>query len=95
VSNIARQLVGEDLWPEFLQRGSADLSRTIEGVRCRINVMRTARGPGLAIRLLSSFQATIERLNLHPDLRRLVSNPHGLILVSGPTGAASPPRSRL
>ncbi len=87
VSSIARQVVGEDGWPDFLQRGSADLSRTIEGVRCRINVMQTARGPGLAIRLLSSFTATIEKLNLHPDLRKLVANPHGLVLVSGPTGS--------
>ena len=87
VGAVARQVIGEELWPDFLQRGSADLSRTIEGVRCRINVMQTARGPGLAIRLLSSFQATIERLNLHPDLKKLVANPHGLILVSGPTGS--------
>ncbi len=87
VGSVARQIVGEDSWPEFLQRGSADLSKTIEGVRCRINVLRTARGPGLAIRLLSSFQATVERLNLHPDLKKLIANPHGLILVSGPTGS--------
>jgi twitching motility protein PilT len=87
VSSIARQVVGEGAWSDFLQRGSADLSRTIEGVRCRINVMQTARGPGLAIRLLSSFTATIEKLNLHPDLKKLVANPHGLILVSGPTGS--------
>src|SRR5580765_4116083 len=59
VGAVARQVVGEELWPELLQRGSANLSRTIEGVRCRINVMQTARGPGLAIRLLSSFQATV------------------------------------
>src|SRR5688572_27205729 len=84
---MARQIVGEERWPEFLERGSADLSRTLEGVRCRINVMQTARGPGLAIRLLSSFQATIERLNLHPDLKKMIANPHGLILVSGPTGS--------
>jgi twitching motility protein PilT len=42
---------------------------------------------GFAIRLLSSFQATIERLNLHPDLKKLVSATHGLILVSGATGS--------
>lgn len=87
VSGIARQIIGEELWAEFLQRGSADLSRTIEGVRCRINVMQTARGPGLAIRLLANFQATVEKLNLHPDLKKLTANPHGLILVSGPTGS--------
>jgi twitching motility protein PilT len=40
----------------------------------------------MAIRLLTSFQATVEKLNLHPDLKKLVKHPHGLILVSGPTG---------
>jgi twitching motility protein PilT len=49
--------------------------------------MQTARGIGLAVRLLSSFQATVEKLNLHPDLKKLVKNTHGLILVSGPTGS--------
>jgi len=55
-------------------------------VRCRINIMQTARGVGLAIRLLATFQATVERLNLHPDLKKLVAPSNGLILVSGPTG---------
>jgi twitching motility protein PilT len=83
----ARRLVGEQQWPVFLERRSYDLSRTLRGARCRINVLQTARGVGLAIRLLASFQATLEKLNLHPDLRKLVRNTHGLILVSGPTGS--------
>jgi len=41
---------------------------------------------GFAIRLLATFQATVERLNLHPELKKLVAHPNGLILVSGPTG---------
>jgi twitching motility protein PilT len=84
---MAMEVIGDDLWAEFQQRGSYDLSRTIEGVRLRINVLQTSRGVGMAIRLLSSFQATIERLNLHPDLRKIVANPHGLVLVSGPSGS--------
>lgn len=83
---ITMEIVGDD-WSRFEERGSADLSRTIEGVRCRINALQTSRGPGLAIRLLSSFQATIERLNLHPELKKLADLAHGLILVSGPTGS--------
>jgi twitching motility protein PilT len=82
---LAQVVIGEQ-WPVFEQRRSFDLSRTIHGVRCRINVLHTARGIGLAIRLLSSFQATIEKLNLHPDLKKLVAHSNGLILVSGPTG---------
>jgi twitching motility protein PilT len=83
---MARGLLGEEQWPVFMERRSFDLSRTIHGVRCRINIFQTARGVGLAIRLLSAFQATVEKLNLHPDLKKLVKYTHGLILVSGPTG---------
>jgi twitching motility protein PilT len=83
---IARDLIGHEQWPHFVQRRSFDLSRTIQGIRCRINVLHSSRGVGLAIRLLSSFQATIEKLNLHPDLKKLVTRPNGLIILSGPTG---------
>jgi twitching motility protein PilT len=83
----AREIIGEAHWPNFLERRSADLSRTIEGVRCRINILQSSRGVGFAIRLLATFQATVEKLNLHPDLKKLAAQPHGLILVSGPTGS--------
>ena len=86
LADFARGLLGEEQWPVFVERRSFDMSRTIRGVRCRINIFQTARGVGMAIRLLSAFQATIEKLNLHPDLKKLVKNSHGLILISGPTG---------
>jgi twitching motility protein PilT len=84
---FARTVIGTEHWPLFLERRSYDLSKTIRGVRCRINILQTARGVGFAIRLLSSFEATIETLNLHPDLKKLTANTNGLILVSGPTGS--------
>ncbi len=86
LADLARTIVGADHWNEFLARRSFDLSKSIAGVRCRINVLHTARGVGFAIRLLSSFQATLENLNLHPDLRKFVEPSNGLLLISGPTG---------
>ena len=83
----SRHLVGDKNWPYFVDRCSFDLSANIQGVRCRINVMKTNRGVGLAIRLLSTFQPTLEKLNLHPDLRDIAHLPHGLVLISGPTGS--------
>jgi twitching motility protein PilT len=83
----AQAAIGQEQWPHFLERRSFDFSRTIHGVRCRFNVFQTSRGIGFAIRLLSSFQATLEKLNLHPDLKKLVTATHGLILVSGATGS--------
>jgi twitching motility protein PilT len=84
---MARGVIGEEEWPEFLTRRSHDFSRTIHGIRCRFNVLHTARGVGFAVRLLTSFQATIERLNLHPDLKKLAAHTNGLIIVSGATGS--------
>ncbi len=87
LAEMARGLLGEEQWPVFLERRSFDLSRTIRGVRCRINILHTARGVGMAIRLLSAFQATVEKLNLHPDLKKFIKHNNGLILVSGATGS--------
>jgi twitching motility protein PilT len=82
----ARDIIDAEDWPHFQERRSFDLSKVIEGLRCRINVMHTARGVGFAIRLLPAFQPTLEALNLHPDLKQMIHHAHGLVLISGPTG---------
>jgi twitching motility protein PilT len=82
----ARDIIGSEDWPHFVERRSFDLSKLIEGLRCRINVLHSARGVGFAIRLLPAFQPTLEALNLHPDLKLLVNHAHGLVLICGPTG---------
>ena len=82
----ARDIIAPEEWPHFQERRSFDLSKVIEGLRCRINVLHTSRGVGFAIRLLPAFQPTLEALNLHPDLKQLVHHAHGLVLICGPTG---------
>jgi len=84
---MAREVVGEERWPEFLERRSCDLSRTLGGARLRINVLCTSRGVGLAVRFLAPFTASLAKLNLHPDLLRLAQAQNGLVIVSGPTGS--------
>ncbi len=86
LAEMARQLLSAEQAQHFAERCSFDMSRTISGVRCRINILQTSRGVGFAVRLLASFQASLEKLNLHPDLRRFSTLPHGLVLLSGPTG---------
>ncbi|HWT84286.1 MAG TPA: ATPase, T2SS/T4P/T4SS family [Myxococcales bacterium] len=84
---MARELVGEERWPELLERRSCDLSRTVAGARLRINVLCTSRGVGLAVRFLASFKPSLAKLNLHPDFLRLAQSQNGLVIVSGPTGS--------
>ncbi len=83
---MAQHVIGGDDWQRFVERRSFDFSRTVRGVRCRINVLQTSRWVGFAIRLLGSFQATVDKLNLHPDLKKFINYPNGLVIVSGPTG---------
>jgi len=84
---MARDVAGQDGWDRFLTDRSLDLSRNIAGVRCRLNLLHSRRGVGLAIRLLRPGVPSISELNLHPSLDELAALPHGLVLVSGPTGS--------
>ena len=68
----AREIIDPEDWPHFLERRSFDLSRVIEGLRCRINVLHSARGVGFAIRLLPAFQPTLEALNLLSELKKQI-----------------------
>jgi len=86
VDAIAREVLGAEGLPGFSERGSADLALDVAGIRCRVNLLTTSRGTGLAIRLLSNGLVTVDTLNLHPELKQLVAHPHGLVLVTGPTG---------
>ena len=83
----ARKVVPSEMWGEFLARRSFDAARVIAGVPCRVNVLQSSRGVGLAVRLLATTVPTLAELNLHPDLADLVRRRHGLVLVSGATGS--------
>jgi twitching motility protein PilT len=86
LTEMAKELLTAEDWADFNARGSADISLVVAGTRCRINFYRTIRGLAMAARLLSSAVGDLRACNLHPDLRRLVSAPTGLVIVSGPTG---------
>lgn len=83
---MAQELLSGDEWAAFDVRGSADVSLVIAGTRCRINIYRTIRGLALAVRLLAPSVGDLRACNLHPELRRLLAAPTGLVIVSGPTG---------
>jgi len=83
----AQDLLGAEGWAQFRERGSADISVAIFGVRCRINFFRTVRGIALAIRLLAPAIKDLHGCNLHPDFRKLIEATTGLVIISGPTGS--------
>jgi twitching motility protein PilT len=87
VKALIQELLAPEAWELFVQRGSADLSMVVGGMRCRVNLYRTIRGYALAARLLSPSVNDLKASNLHPDFASLVSAYSGLVVVSGPTGS--------
>jgi twitching motility protein PilT len=83
----AQDFLGAEGWAQFRERGSADMSVAIGGVRCRVNFYRTVRGVAVAIRLLAPAVKDLHGCNLHPDFRKLIEATTGLIIISGPTGS--------
>jgi len=84
---LGRDLLGPERWAQFQERGSADLSQSVAGIRCRANFFLTVRGIAAAIRLLAPGIKDLRACNLHKDFRKLIEASSGLIIISGPTGS--------
>lgn len=83
---MGKELLDTERWNRFIARGSADLSKAVDGTQCRINVFKTLRGIGIAARLLTASGINLSTCNLHPGLAKLMEAQNGLVILSGPTG---------
>jgi len=85
---MAKAVISDRLWPQFLEKGEIDFSHGIPGVsRFRINVFRQRSCISLAVRVIPTKIPTIDELGLPEVLKKIVEKPQGLILVTGPTGS--------
>jgi twitching motility protein PilT len=87
LNQYARRFLSESEWDQFETRGSADISKKISGVQCRINILQSDRGIGFAIRLLGTTLNTLKSCNLMPSIGEFLKCDSGLILLVGPTGS--------
>jgi twitching motility protein PilT len=84
---VSRELLGAAHWARFQEQGSADISESVGGIRCRVNFFHTIRGIAIAIRLLAPAIKDLRACNLHPDFRQFIEASSGLIIICGPTGS--------
>ena len=81
------------------QDGRARVSVNGEAVDLRVSTLPASLGEKVVIRILSQRATvlTLEALGMHEDersaVKNLLDNKEGIILVTGPTGRARPPRS--
>jgi twitching motility protein PilT len=86
------RMLGTVLTPEQVRRFhenlESDLAISVEGAgRFRANVFQHERGPGGVFRVVPGTPKTLRELDMPSILEDLCQKPHGLVLVTGPTGS--------
>jgi twitching motility protein PilT len=85
---LARQLIPEERWQQFLQKFEIDLAHGIKGVgRFRVHAFRQRGSVSVVLRLTRVGSPSFEELGLPPVCRSLADQLRGLLLVTGPTGS--------
>ncbi|GLG02070.1 twitching motility protein PilT [Alicyclobacillus hesperidum subsp. aegles] len=85
---MARSMMNAEQWGRFLERGEIDFSYSIRGVsRYRVNAYRQRGCISVAARLIPARIPTLDELGLPKVFRTFMEKPHGLVLVTGPTGS--------
>lgn len=85
---MAKSVLKEGVWERFLEEREIDLSYGIEGVsRFRVNIFYQRNCISLAFRVIPRVIPNIDDLQLPHILKEIAKKPHGLVLVTGPTGS--------
>jgi len=85
---MLNEVVPKDIAKDIPEKMDIDLSITARGIsRFRLNIFRQYRGIAAAFRTIPIEIPTIEGLGLPEIFYKLCELPHGLILVTGPTGS--------
>jgi twitching motility protein PilT len=91
-SEVAQQLVYSIVTDEekerFIRTKELDVAhQTPSGMRFRINLHWEKRHVSMAARIIPSEIPNMDSLDLPPVVQNMVEYPHGLVVVTGPTGS--------
>ncbi len=87
VEEIARQMMTETQWNEFLENGESDFGLLKPEIgRFRVNVYRQRSSVSITVRSIADKIPNISSLGFGEEIEPFVMQPQGLILVTGPTG---------
>lgn len=85
---LAREIMDEELYSRLMEKGEYDFSFPLPGKgRCRVNAFKQRGTIALAIRPIPGRVPSLEQLGLPESVKNLARRPHGLVLVTGPTGS--------
>ncbi|WP_440898160.1 type IV pilus twitching motility protein PilT [Amphibacillus sp. Q70] len=85
---LARSILTDGLWERLEKEREIDLSHGIAGVsRFRVNIFYQRNNISLAFRVIPRTIPQLDELDLPEVLKNITKKPHGLVLVTGPTGS--------
>ncbi len=85
---IIEALLNPEQEAQFRKNHELDFAYTLEGVcRFRVNLYTDLNGPGAVFRVIPYRVMEFDEIGLPNAARRLIEQPNGLILITGPTGA--------
>ncbi|MBU7008774.1 type IV pilus twitching motility protein PilT [Phosphitispora fastidiosa] len=88
ILELAKQIMGAEHSKVFEQQGEVDFSYAIYGFgRFRVNVFKQRGSVAMSIRVVPPNILTPEELGLPEVVKTMAMRPHGLVLVTGPTGS--------
>ena len=88
-NTLAAQILTDRQREILAERGDVDAAYKSEalGIQTRVNVYRDSTGTSFAFRLIPDNIPSMDDLMFPMGMRRMTKEPHGLILVTGPTGS--------
>src|SRR5438477_5168222 len=73
---------------ELQEMGGADFAiEFTDGVRFRVAIFKQRGSIGMVLRRIPSQFLTFEQIGMPDAIKRLITRPRGLLLVTGPTGS--------
>ncbi len=85
---LMKSIASVDNQQELQEVGGADFGFAFEDVaRFRVSIFKQRGNVGLVLRLIPRKIMTFEELGLPVSLKEVITQPRGLILITGPTGS--------
>jgi twitching motility protein PilT len=87
MEKVVRQIVTPEQYERFLIEKELDLAFSSEGGRFRVNLLWEKGHISMAARTIPQVIPSMEQLGLPAVVQGFTELPHGLVLVTGPTGS--------
>jgi twitching motility protein PilT len=87
-TGLMKSITPDRCQQELQEKGGCDFAISFtEGARFRVAVFKQRGSIGMVLRRIPSQFLTFEQLRMPDAIRRLITRPRGLLLVTGPTGS--------